>query len=142
MVTTILYEKDLNTMTPNKVLNKVIAHELRYDIKPRASPSSPTHSVLACKQVKKLKKIAIKVSSSEEEEKEACRSSSNDEKEPMDPNLYKQVKKMNKCLKEINSMGYMISLKDGSHHQHMKVEKRFKKKKEKKEKKPQHESLQ
>jgi len=49
LVTTILYEKDLNTMTPNKVLNKVIAHELRHDIKPRASPSSPTHSALACK---------------------------------------------------------------------------------------------
>ena len=26
LVTTILYEKDINTMTPNKVLNKVIAH--------------------------------------------------------------------------------------------------------------------
>ena len=60
----------------------------------------------------------------------------------MDPNLYKQVKKMNKCLKEINSMGYMIFVKDGPHHQQMKVERRFKKKKkEKKEKKPQHESL-
>ena len=40
LVTTILYEKDLNTMTPNKVLNKVIAHELRHDIKSRAPPSS------------------------------------------------------------------------------------------------------
>ena len=49
LVTTILYEKDINTMTPNQVLNKVIAHELRHDIKPRA---------LACKQVKKLKKMA------------------------------------------------------------------------------------
>ena len=29
LVTTILYEKYLNTMTPNQVLNKVIAHELR-----------------------------------------------------------------------------------------------------------------
>ena len=43
LVTTILYEKNLNTMTPNQVLNKVIAHELRNDIKPRAPPSSPTH---------------------------------------------------------------------------------------------------
>ena len=73
--------------------------------------------------------MAIKGSSSEEEE---CQNSSNDEKEPMDPNLYMQVKKMNKCLKEINSMGYMVFLKDGPHHQFMKVEKRFKKKKEKK----------
>ena len=32
LVTTILYEKDINTMTPNQVLNKVIAHELRHDI--------------------------------------------------------------------------------------------------------------
>src|SRR6185312_2175470 len=53
-----------------------------------------------------------------------------------------QVKKMNKCLQEINSMGYMVFLKDVPHHQLMKVEKRFKKKKQqKKEKKPKHESL-
>ena len=37
-------------------------------------------------------------------------------------------------------MGYMVFLKDGPHHQQMKVERRFKKKKEK-EKKPQHESF-
>ena len=80
LVITILYEKKINTLTPNQVLNKVIAHELRYDIKPRAPPSSPTHSVLACKQVKKLKKMTIKGRSSEEEEEEACLSSSNDEK--------------------------------------------------------------
>ena len=40
---------------------------------------------------------------------------SSDDKEPMNPYLYKQVKKMNKCLKEINSMGYMVFLKDGPH---------------------------
>jgi len=140
LVTTILYEKDLTTMTPNKVLNKVIAHELRHDIKPRAPPSSPTQSALACKQVKKLKKMVIQGSSSDEEEEDA-RNSSSDDKEPMHPNLYKQVKKMNKCLKEINSMGYMIFLKDGPHHQLMKVEKKFKKNKHKKEKKPKHESF-
>ena len=44
-------------------------------------------------------------------------------------------------MNEINSMGYIVFLKDGHHHQHMKVEKRFKKKKEKKEKKPKHESF-
>ena len=60
-----------------------------------------------------------------EEEEEACQNSSNDEKGPIDPNLYMQVKK-------INSMGYMIFLKDGPHHQIMKVEKRFKKKKQQK----------
>ena len=49
LVITILYEKEINTLTPNQVLNKVIAHELRHDIKPRAPPSSPTHSALACK---------------------------------------------------------------------------------------------
>jgi len=59
----------------------------------------------------------------------------------MNPNLYIQVKKMNKYLKEINSMGYMVFLKDGPHHQQMKVERRFKKKEQKKEKKPQHESF-
>jgi len=48
---------------------------------------------------------------------------------------------MNKCLKEINSMGYIIFLKDGPHHQLMKVEKKFKKNKQKKEKKPKHESF-
>src|SRR6185437_1594265 len=104
-------------------------HELRHDIKPRAPPSSPIYSALACKQVKKLKKMAIKGSSSEEEEEEACQSFSNDEKEPMNPNLYKQAEKMNKCLQEINSMGYMIFLQDGPHHQQMKVERRFMKKK-------------
>ena len=69
-----------------------------------------------------MKKMAIKDSSSDEEEEDA-RISSNDEKVPLNPNLYKQVKKMNKCLKEINSMGYMVFLKDRPHHQIMKVEK-------------------
>ena len=136
----ILYEKELDTMTPNQVLNKVIAHELRNDIKAKAPSSSPTHSALACKQLKKLKKMAINGSSSDEEEEDA-KSSSSDDKEPMHPNLYKQVKKMNKCLKKINSMGYMVFLKDGPHHQLVKVEKKFKKNKKKKEKKPKHESF-
>ena len=112
LVTTILYEKELNALTPNQVLNKVIAHKLCNDIKVKTPSSSPTHSALACKQLKKLKKMAIKGSLSDEEEVDA-RSSSNDEKEPMNPNLYKQVKKMNKCLEEINSMGYIVFLKDG-----------------------------
>ena len=112
LVTTILYEKELDTLTPNQVLNKVIAHELHNDIKIKAPSSSPTHSALACKQLKKLKKMDIKDCSSDEEEEDA-RSSSNDEKEPMHPNLYEQVKKMNKCLEEINSMGYIVFLKDG-----------------------------
>ena len=38
-------------------------------------------------------------------------------------------------------MGYTVFLKDGHHHQLMKVEKRFKKKQLKKEKKPKHESF-
>jgi hypothetical protein len=80
LVITMLYEKELDILTPNQILNKVIAHELRHDIKPRASPSSPTYSALACKQVKKMKKMAIKGSSSEEEEEEACQSSSSDKK--------------------------------------------------------------
>ena len=62
-------------------------------------------------------------------------------KKPMNPNLYKQVKKMNKCLKKINLIGYMVFLKNGPHHQLMKVEKKFNKNKEKKEKKPKHESF-
>ena len=33
-VITILFEKEINTLTPNQVLNKVITHELRHDIKP------------------------------------------------------------------------------------------------------------
>ena len=112
LVITILYEKEINTLTPNQVLNKVIAHDLRHDIKPRAPPSLPTHSALACKQVKKLKKLAIKGNSSEED---ASLSSSNDEKEPMDPNLYKQVNKMNKCLQQwgiwsSSKMGLTINL--------------------------------
>ena len=139
LVTTILYEKELNTMTPSQVLNKVIAHELCNDIKAKAPSSSPTHSTLACKQLKKLKKMAIKGSSSDEEEEDA-RISSSDDKEPMHPNLYKQVKKINKCLKEINSMEYMVFLKDGPHHQLMKVEKKkFKKNKQQKKEKPKHE---
>jgi hypothetical protein len=35
----------------------------------------------------------------------------------------------------------MVFLKDGPHHQQMKVERRFKKEKEKKEKKPKHQSF-
>jgi len=88
LVTTILYEKELDTMTPNQVLNKVIYHELRIDIKAKAPSSSPTHSALTCKHLKKLKKMVIKGSSSDEEEEDA-KSSLNDEKEPMNPNLYK-----------------------------------------------------
>ena len=139
-MTTILYEKVLETITPNQVLNKVIAHQLRNHIKPRAPPCSATHSALACKQIKKLKKMAIKGCSSDEEE-EDVRSSSNNEKEPMDPNLYKQIRKMNKCLKKINLMGYIVFLKDGPHHQHMKVERITFKKQEKKKKRPKHESF-
>ena len=48
---------------------------------------------------------------------------------------------MNKSLKKINLMVYIVFLKDGHHHQLMKVEKRFKKKQQKKEKKPKHESF-
>ena len=44
LVITVLYEKELDTLTPNQVPNKVTAHELRHDIKPRAPPSSPTQS--------------------------------------------------------------------------------------------------
>jgi len=137
LVTTILYEKELTTMTPNEVLNKVTAHELRNDIKPRAPPSSPTHSTLTSKQKRLLKKMAIKQSSSEEEESQ-CSSSDED---VMTPKLYKQVKILNKSLKKINLMGHMVFLQDGPHHQHMKVERKFKKNKEKKEKKPKHESF-
>src|SRR6185436_9112946 len=71
LVTTILDEKGPDTMTTNQVLNKVIAHELRNDIKAKAPSSSPTHSALAYKQLKKLKKMAIKDSSSDEEEEDA-----------------------------------------------------------------------
>src|SRR6185436_8786726 len=103
LVTTILYEKDLTTLTPNQALNKVIAHELRNDIKTKAPSSSPMYRALACKQLKKLKKMVIQGSSSDKREENA-RNSSNDDKEPMNPNLYKQVKKMNKYMKKINSM--------------------------------------
>jgi hypothetical protein len=51
---------------------------------------------------------------------------------------------MNKSLKKINMMGYMVFLKDGHHHQLMKVESikyKKKKKQEKKEKNPKHEAL-
>ena len=126
-------------MTPNQVLNKVIAHELRNDIKAKAPSSSPTHSALICKQLKKSKKMTIKGSSSDEEE-EDVRNSSSDDKELINPNLYKQVKKINKYLKNINSVGYMVFFKDGPHHQPMKVEKKFKENMQKKEKKPKHES--
>ncbi|RLN34299.1 Ruda putative polyprotein [Panicum miliaceum] len=134
LVTSIIYEKELSTLTPNQVLNKVIADELRNGIKPRDPPSSPTQSALACKQAKMLKKLAIKGSSSEEEEEEASTSSSNDEKEEMHPKPLKQVKIMNKRLKKINVIGFMVFLKDGPYHQLLKVEK-IKFKKEKKQKK-------
>jgi hypothetical protein len=87
--------------------------------------------------------MVIQESSSEEEEEDAAKSSSSDEKEEMDPKLLKQVKILNKSLKKINMMGYMVFLKDGPHHQFMKVEriKYEKKKQEKKEKKPKHEAF-
>ena len=58
----------------------------------------------------------------------------------MHPKLLKQAKIMNKSLKKINMMGYMVFLKDGPNHQLIKVE-RIKFKQEKKEKKPKHESF-
>jgi hypothetical protein len=142
LVTTILYEKELKTTTPNQVLNKVIAHELRNGIKPREPPSSPTHSALASKQAKMLKKMVIQESSSDEEEEDAAKSSSS-EKEEMDRKLLKEAKIMNKSLKKINMMGYMIFLKDGHHHQLMKVKRnKYKKNNQgKKDKKPKHEAL-
>ena len=75
--------------------------------------------------------MAIKRSSSEEKESQC---SSSDEDGVMPPKFFKEVKIMNKSLKKINSMGYMVFLKDEPHHQLMKVERRFKKKKEKKPK--------
>jgi hypothetical protein len=60
----------------------------------------------------------------------------------MDPKLLKQAKIMNRSLKKINMMGYMVFLKDGHHHQLMKIERiKYKKKKQKKKKKPKHEAL-
>jgi hypothetical protein len=79
----------------------VTVHELWNNIKPRAPPSSPTHSALTSKQKRLLKKMAIKRNSSEEEESQC---SSNDE-DLMSPKLYKQVKILNKNLKKINLMG-------------------------------------
>ncbi|PVH31899.1 hypothetical protein PAHAL_9G255500 [Panicum hallii] len=130
-------------MTPYQVLNKVIAHEHRNGIKPREPSSSPTHSALASKKAKMLKKMVIQENSSEEEEEDAAKSSSSHEKEEMDPKLLKQAKIFNKSLKKINMMRYMVFLKDGPHHQSMKVERiNYKKKKqEKKKKKPKHEAL-
>ena len=40
----------------------------------------------------------------------------------MHPKLLKQAKIMNKSLKKINIMGYMVFLKDGPNHQLIKVE--------------------
>jgi len=110
LVTTILYEKNLSTMTLNQVLNKVTGHELRNNIKPRAPPSSPTHSALACKQAKMLKKMANKRRSSEEKEKNENQCSSSDEG-VMPPKLYKQAKIMNESLKKINLMDTWSSSK-------------------------------
>ena len=45
LVTSTLYEKELKTLTPNQVLNKIIAHEFCKDNKPRAQ-SSPTYHAL------------------------------------------------------------------------------------------------
>ena len=136
LVTTILYEKELSTMTPNEVLNKVIAHEIRNDIKPRAPPSSPTHSALTSNQEKLLRRWQSR-------EVQVKRKGANAPQvmkmESLPPSFYKQVKIINKSLKKINLMGYMVSLKDGPHHQLMKVERRFKKKK--KEKKPKEEAF-
>ncbi|PUZ66638.1 hypothetical protein GQ55_3G339200 [Panicum hallii var. hallii] len=131
-------------MTPNQALNKVIAHKLHNGIKPREPPSSPIHSALASKKARMLKKMVIQESSSEEEEEDAAKSSSSDEKEEMDPKHLKQAKILNRSLKKINMMRYIVFLKDGHHLQLMKVEKiehKKNKKQEKKEKKPKREAL-
>ena len=53
------------------------------------------------------------------------------------------MKMLNKSLKKINLMGYMVFLKDGHHHQLMEIERiKYKKKNEqRKEKKPKQEAL-
>ena len=102
------------------------------------------HQHIALSQASKkrlLKNMAIKRNSSEEEEENESQCSSSDE-DVMTPKLFKQVKIMNKSLKKINLLGYMVFLKDGPHHQHIKVERiKFKKRQEKKEEKPKHESF-
>lgn len=89
-MTAIIYENEVDLMTPNQARN---------DIMPKV-PSSPTQSItLASKQVKMLKKMAIKASSSAEEEEDGNEGSSYDEKEEMNPKVIMQAKKMMKCLK-------------------------------------------
>ena len=56
-----------------------------------------------------------------------------------EPQPLQASQKDEQMLEENQLNGYMIFLKDGPHHQHMKVEKRFKKKQQKKEKKLKHE---
>ena len=126
-------------MTPNMIVNKLTAHELQTGLMPKdkpSTPSSPTPSIaLSCKNLKKV----IKESSSEDDDDESCTS----EREEMDSDLIKQVSKMNKCLKEINLMGYKVTLRDGLHHQEMKVERiKYKlKSKAKKEKMKKHKQV-
>ena len=157
LVKSILYKGDLSTMTPNTVMNKIAAHELQFDMKPKSSPSSssPSPSVaLASNHAKKMRKKASKKSSCDEDEHdcEGGASSNEDEHDRDDDSssdrsssdeddtseLTKHLKKLIKSLEKINLMGYNLHLKEGRHHQRVKIEKIDFKKKEKKERRSRH----
>ncbi|OEL15669.1 hypothetical protein BAE44_0023312 [Dichanthelium oligosanthes] len=108
VVQSILLDKELNKITPNQVLNKVMAHELCFGIKPNAPSSLNNKSIVLSSKQEKIWKKAIQERSSDEEQ------GFSSDKE-MDPKLIKQVEKLRECLKNINMMGYMVYLMDGHH---------------------------
>ena len=89
LVISILYEKELNTFTPNLVLNKGDRPWSLQQHQTKSFTFFTIYSALASKQAKMLKKMVIKGSSSEEEEEEASKCSSSDDKEEMNPGLFK-----------------------------------------------------
>nr|XP_034599216.1 uncharacterized protein DDB_G0286299-like [Setaria viridis] len=119
--------------------------KVQLEDKPK-EPSSPTQSLaLSSQQEKKLRKKATQRSSSEEEEEEEeeeedddDKSFSSDEETKSLVNVY--AKKVLKYVKKNNMYGYNVHLREGRHHQQVKIMK-IKHKKKKKEMKPKQEAL-
>jgi hypothetical protein len=127
LVKAIIYEKKLEELKPSHILSKIMAHELQIMPKSKKAPqekpqepSSPTTShALSSQQEKVLSRMATHGSSSEDDGDDEG-SSSDEEVESM---VAEYVKKIFKYVKKVNMYGYNVHLREGRHHQHIKVTK-------------------
>jgi len=126
-ITTYLLNQDLSTMTPTKVLGKIIAFEHYHKIgQDTSSSKSLALTIHGEKKMEKGKSKKEASSSSSEEEDEdsdeddqAQCSSSNDDEE-----IAMLIKRMDKALKKLNSKGIPITIEDIEYNRQRKKERK------------------